>query len=247
VIARVCVDDSSDEKQEVAISVGAFVGQFGAWCDVKNRWTRRLKADGLDYFRATEYNGLHGQFFRFRDSVKYPKPLGSQAARRLRDDLKSIILKSKLRGAALVIPLDLYWDIRGSSKEAMQIFTEDPFEIAIQSMIDECVQDAIKERLGVRLEFICDKSSSAPRIEATYRAYKEINPQANEIVASFEHRDDKLFAPLQVADLMAHLGREVYMTKQEPKGIKESVAWVKVWNEEMMLGVLQHEKKRRKL
>ena len=114
-------------------------------------------------------------------------------------------------------------------------------------MIDECVQDAIKERPDVRLEFICDKSSSAPRIEATYRAYKEINPQANEIVASFEHRDDKLFAPLQVADLMAHLGREVYMTKREPKGIKESVAWVKVWNEEMMLGVLEHEKKRRKL
>ena len=45
----------------------------------------------------------------------------------------------------------------------MQIFTEEPFEIAIQSMIDECVQDAIKERPGVRLEFICDKSSSAPR------------------------------------------------------------------------------------
>ena len=45
----------------------------------------------------------------------------------------------------------------------MQIFTEDPFEIAIQSMIDECVQDAIKERPGVRLEFICDKRSSAPR------------------------------------------------------------------------------------
>jgi hypothetical protein len=34
---------------------------------------------------------------------------------------------------------------------------------------------------------------------------------------------------------------------KERRACRESVAWVKVWNEEMMLGVLEHEKKRRKL
>ncbi len=46
---------------------------------------------------------------------------------------------------------------------------------------------------------------------------------------------------------MASLGRETYMTKTDPKGIRESVEWVEVWDEEYMLELLEHEKKRRKL
>lgn len=246
-IVRVYVDDSSDEQQEIAISAGAFLGKFGDWCKLKNSWLRRLKQDGLKYFRATEYYSLRGEFGRYRDPVKYPKPLGSQAAKQVRDDLERIIRESRIVGVALVIPLDLYWKVKNSSDAAKQIFTDDPFEMAIQSLIDQCVKDSVQKMDGTPLSFFCDDGPNAPRVLATYEAYKALNPMAGSIVQSLEHRDDKKCVPLQAADLMAHLGRETYMTKQGPKGIRESVEWVKVWDEEYMLELLEHEKTRRKL
>jgi hypothetical protein len=247
VIVRVYVDDSSDQKQEVAISAGAFLGKFGDWCQLKNRWARRLKQEGLAYFRATEYYSLRGEFERFRDRGNYPKPRGSEAAKQLRDDLEQIIRQSKIVGVALVIPLELYWKIKHSCPAANQIFTDDPFEMAIQSLMDQCVKDSIEKMDSTPLSFFCDDGPNAKRVLATYKAYKALNPNADSIVQSLEHRDDKKFPQLQVADLMAHLGRETYMTKQEPNGICDSIEWVKVWDEEYMLELLEHEKKRRNL
>lgn len=103
---RVYVDDSADQKQELAFCAGAFLGKFGEWCKVKNKWLKRLKQDGLAYFRATEYYSFRGEFERFRDPDKYPKPSGREAAGKLRHDLEQIILKSQIVGVALVIPLE---------------------------------------------------------------------------------------------------------------------------------------------
>jgi hypothetical protein len=247
VIYRIYVDDSSDQKQELAISAGAFWGRFGDWCDLTKRWNRRLKQDGLLYFRATEYRSLRGEFSRFRDPAKYPIPKGSHAARALRTDLERIIRSSNVIGVALVIPLDLYRKVKSSCEAADKIFTDDPFEMAIQSLIDQCVRDSIKHLNRASLAFFCDDGPNAARVLATYEAYKKLNPNADEIVKSLTHQDDKKFAPLQAADLMAHLGRETYLTKSDPTGIRDSVEWVRVWTEEYMLEMLEHEKKRRNL
>jgi hypothetical protein len=76
------------------------------------QWQRRLKHDGLAYFRSTEYYSLRGQFARYRDTVKYPKPAGSQAAKGLRDDLDAIITSSGVMGVAVAIPMKLYNHVR---------------------------------------------------------------------------------------------------------------------------------------
>jgi len=208
VIVRVCVDDSSDQKQEIAISAGAFLGRFGDWREVNRRWIRRLKADRLRYFRSTEYYSLRGEFAKYRDPVIYPKPSGKMAAKQIRDDLESILHDSNLIGVSLVIPLDLYRTIQNSCDAARQIFTDDPFEMAIQSLIAECVKDSIRHLDSTRLAFFCDDGPNAGRISSTCEAYKALNPNAADLIESFVHRDDKKFVSLQAADLMAHLGRE---------------------------------------
>lgn len=113
--------------------------------------------------------------------------------------------------------------------------------------MDQCVKDSIAKMGGAHLAFFCDDGPNAEKVLATYQAYKALNPNAGSIIQSFVHQDDKKVPPLQVADLMASLGRETYMTKQDPRGIRESVEWVKVWDEAYMLELLEHEKKRRKL
>jgi hypothetical protein len=125
--------------------------------------------------------------------------------------------------------------------------TDDPFEMAIQSLMDQCVKDSIEKMDSTPLAFFCDDGPNAKRVLATYKAYKALNPNARAIVQSLEHRDDKKCPQLQVADLMANLGRETCKTKQDPKGIRNSVEWVKVWDKEYMLERLEHEKTRRKL
>lgn len=206
-----------------------------------------MKRDGLSYFRATEYYGLHGEFFRFRDPFAYPEPQGSAAAKSLRDDLERIISQSNLVGIALVIPLDIYWTIRNSEPAAKQIFPGDPFEIAIQCLMDQCVRDSVSKMSSTPLAFYCDDGPNSARMLETYRSYKALNPKANEVIKSFVVQDDRKFQPLQAADLMAHLGRECYMTKGAPKRITGSVEWVKVLTEDYLLEMLWHEKKRRNL
>ncbi|HWF13326.1 MAG TPA: hypothetical protein VG272_06295, partial [Candidatus Acidoferrales bacterium] len=46
-----------------------FVGKFGDWVKLKNSWNKRLKRDGLTYFRATEYYSLRGEFAKYRDPI----------------------------------------------------------------------------------------------------------------------------------------------------------------------------------
>jgi len=109
---RVYIDDSADQRQEKVVVAGAFVGTTKQWSGLKLQWQRRLKRDGLHYFRSTEYYSLRGEFARYRDTVRYPKSTESQAATALRDDLDSIIKNSAVMGIAVAIPMKLYNHIR---------------------------------------------------------------------------------------------------------------------------------------
>jgi hypothetical protein len=126
---KVYVDDSADQRQEKAVVAGAFVGTFKQWSALKLQWQRRLKQDGLRYFRSTEYYSLRGEFTIYRNAKRYPKPAGSQAAKALRDDLDAIIKKSKVMGMAVVIPMEMYNRVRNVKCGAKELFSEDAFGI----------------------------------------------------------------------------------------------------------------------
>lgn len=208
-LLRVYVDDSSDERQEKAVVAGAFVGTAKQWSGLKLSWQRRLKQDGLRYFRSTEYYSLRGEFARYRDSVKYPKPAGSNAATALRDDLDGVIKKSGVMGMAVAIPMKMYKHIRETEFGAKEIFSEDAFESALQSLINQCAMTSREEFNGIPLAFICDDSPSSARIAKTYGEFKALNTEVSQYLGGLVHQDDKYFPQLQAADLMAHLAKEM--------------------------------------
>ena len=210
-LLRVYIDDSADQKQEKAVVAGAFVGKFGQWSELSTLWRRRLKRDGLKYFRSTEYYSLREEFARYRDPVKYPKPEGSEAACALREDLDAIIKKSQVMGVAAAIPLDLYNKFRETVPGAKDVFGKDAFDGALQSLIARCVRISKREFNGTHLSFVCDQSNSAPRILEVFRKLKQSDTDIAEIAEGLVHWDDKKFPPLQAADLMAHLAREYFM------------------------------------
>ncbi len=261
VIARTYIDDSADGNREKAIAAGAFIGKFGQWNDLRHKWNKRLKQDGLSYFRSTEYYGLRGEFSKFRDPVVYPKPLGSEAARSLREDLDQIIRQVKVVGVAVCIPLSLYDDIRDSEPNAAEIFDPDAFVTALEALMIETAKVFLSEGFGqrTRLAFFCDESTSSPKIAKDYVELKQINPIAAPVMDSLTFLDDKKYPQIQAADLMAHLAREHYQKWLEnpdspedagkiiQERLGDSVHFVKCMRRENMLEILEHERKRRNL
>jgi hypothetical protein len=207
-LIKVYIDDSKDEMQERVAVAGAFLGFHKNWSTLRKRWKRRLKKDGLEYFRSSEYYSLRGEFERFRDNVKYPKPTGSQAAKKLRDDLDAIIHDSEVVGIAACVPIRLYRHLRNNASFGTELMPEDPFDHAIQELFLLCATELLEKNSGHRLAFICDDSSAAARIAEIYARFKEINPVSAQVMGGLIHQDDKRFPQLQAADLMAHLAKE---------------------------------------
>jgi hypothetical protein len=256
VLLRTYVDDSADETQEKAVVAGAYVGFYHQWNKLQKHWKARLKQDGLKFFHAKEYHTLHGEFYRFRDNIKYPKPLGSQAAKALLDDLENIIHDSGVMGLAVCVDMQAYNTIRGTEPHASDIFSEDAYEVALQALITLCAKIIRDEWDGQRrTAFVCDLSSSAPRIAKMYADFVAKNPTLAEFLAGLTHQDDKKFPPLQAADMMAHLAKgrfidwlndptkTVFTANEQLKSrLKRlSVHQIAVWNREYMLEVLKTE------
>lgn len=248
---RVYIDDSADAKKEVAIVAGAFIAPRDHWEQFSKDWRARLRIDGLSYFRSTEYYSLRGEFARYRDPVKYPKPAGGVAARLLREDLEAIIKKMGLVGMAVAIPLQMYHEVRLNEPGADQVFGPDAFEIALQTLIERCAALSKAELARTRLAFICDNGPSSKRVEQIYRNFKEANVATAKLIGSLTHGDDKELPPLQAADLMANLARDYYMnwlkdpTAVTLKRLKDSVYSMHAWDRDYMLRALGHEKKAR--
>jgi hypothetical protein len=61
-VFSISVDDSTDGQREKIFVVAGFLGDSQDWFEVERLWEKRVKEDGLSYFRATECFGLTGQF-----------------------------------------------------------------------------------------------------------------------------------------------------------------------------------------
>ncbi len=211
-LLRAYIDDSSDQFQEKVVLAGAFVGWYNQWNDLQKQWRRRLRQSSLRYFRSTECRSLQGEFFGFRDEVKYPKPTGREAANRIRDDLDTIINKSEVMGIAACVPIKVYNEIRATEQDAAEIFSGDAFEVALQALFQLCyeaIQGEMRREIGLqRIRFICDQSASAPRIERMFREFLVKNPAYSDVFEGLVHADDKKVPALQAADLMAHLAKD---------------------------------------
>lgn len=257
---RCFIDDSADQHKEIAVIAGALVAAHGEWSKLRPVWNARLLRDDVPYFRSADYSKLAGSFSCFRDDVKYPKPKGSEAARALRNDLEKIVAKFKIIGLATVIPIELYNEFRTTVPGAASFFHEDAFESAMQTAIMECAYTA-KDRLvgdNNRMAFVCDDSPNAARYSTVYTEFKAKNPIIGEMMGGLVHLDDKKHPPLQAADMMANVTKEIavkfvesnkdllrndprtnYPGMVQPTRLQESIYAISIWNWHWMKNVFE--------
>lgn len=211
---RTFIDDSADQKQEFVMVAGALMGTDKQWGEFSRKWKMSLKRNGLRYFRSSEYNSLGGEFQVFRDDVKYPKPTGREAARVIRDELDAIIKKCKLLGIASVIPLPAYRKIVEEYRLTEKL-DPDPFSAAMQNVMQECALLARDQLLRGKkgkeniVAFVCDDSDNAAKYAAAYAGFKFKNVRFNDALGGMTHQDDKRLPPLQAADMVASIGKEM--------------------------------------
>jgi hypothetical protein len=92
--------------------------------------------------------------------------------------------------------------------------------------------------------FVCDDGPQVPNILASYQELKRRNPSVAKYMRGLAIRDDKRHPPLQAADLMADIAREMVAAyiadphQQESPTLKQNVVSVKVWTKPYMLEVL---------
>lgn len=211
---RTYIDDSADQRQEFVMVAGALMGTDKQWGEFSRKWKMCLRRHGLEYFRSSEYNSLTKQFERFHDEKTYPKPTGRDAARAIRDELDAIIKKFKLLGIASVIPLPMYRQIVEEYRLTEKL-DPDPFSAAMQNVMQECAllaRDQLlrgkKDRENI-IAFVCDDSDNAAKYAAAYAGFKFKNVRFNDALGGMTHQDDKKLPPLQAADMVASIGKEM--------------------------------------
>lgn len=99
------MDDSADRLGESVVVSGIFIGDRELWSVLRREWKKRLALEGMEYFKASEYYGLRGQFQKFRSQSQYPPPTGREAAKKVFDDLESVIQRAQVISLGIVIPV----------------------------------------------------------------------------------------------------------------------------------------------
>jgi hypothetical protein len=211
---RTYIDDSADQKQEIVMVAGALIGTQKQWNELRRKWDVCLRHHRLRYFRSSDYNSLSGEFEIFRDDVKYPKPKGRDAARAIRDELEAIIKRVSILGLACAVPLPMYRKLveeYGLSEK----LNPDPFVAASQTVMRESAllaRDKLlrgKKDRDNRIAFVCDDSDNAAKYSVAYTGFKAKNVAIQDTLGGLTHQDDKKTPPLQMADMVASISKEM--------------------------------------
>jgi hypothetical protein len=191
------MDDSADRNRERVVISAVLIGDFSDWKYLTKAFNKRLKQDGLEYFKSSHCNHLQRQFFKFRSL-----PAGREAADSVRADLDRIIKKSKAVGVGVVIPIPLFRKMKGDPRYAPFI-PNDPYEWAVQSAWNESVAAVLHVGRDSTLTLAHDSGSNFHVLHKIFLEFKAKNPIASRVLRDFVPLDDKQNPPIQAADILA--------------------------------------------
>jgi hypothetical protein len=154
---------------------------------------------------------LTGEFRRFQDRLKYPKPKGREAANAIRDDLQQILRAANASGFGLGINLKDYRFVRRSSR-ARKTLGANPYEQAYLTMLIRIAgtcEDEMPNRVGTEtVAFLCDEHDRSAIIKRVYDKLKEKNPRCAPWMGSLSYMDNKKSPALQTGDLLASMCKQ---------------------------------------
>lgn len=209
-------DESTDRDRKHVFVVAGWVARQKEWQDIESKWMCRLERENdpepMAYYSDKEWRYLKGQFERFKDVNKYPKPKGREAANKIRDDLSVILRKGMVAGFGLGILLKDYRAIRKSAR-ARKMLPVDPYIQAYQQIM-VLVAAKVKEELPSDwVAFLCDEHDKSADVKAIYDELKKMNPICGSCMGSLNYMEDEESPALQAADLLAGICKDDFLER----------------------------------
>jgi hypothetical protein len=236
------IDESSDRKQENVFCVGGLLAHPQHLAAMQNAWLERLTSpDKIDYFRATECKRVDGVFFALR--TKY----GSRAqsvADKIRTDLEDILLSHPWIGFGIGVLIPEYREIWNSIPIARQFYRKDPTETAYAGLFLEIARAVQKNAPEYQVAYIIDDSTYSGMIAEAFKGLKINHPEVASAMATVAPQDDKLTPPLQMADLVASIVKDIFVEWLDigkPEHVPLETKWLNhieligKWDKEHML------------
>jgi hypothetical protein len=200
--------DKSGQKLTI-LTAGGFIGWPETFVEAERHWVMRLEKDKVKYFRASECEMLIGEF----DPVLRMMNLtsGRAMADSMRRDLSEIIVKAKgIVGFAISMVVDDFQDVLKNDPRAASYFGSDPalaiYATLIKSAIMMAEQDMPEIIGNFPIAFTFDTHAKYKEAEEALENLRKV-PEYGKRIGYIGHGDDKLFPPLQMADLAAHEAR----------------------------------------
>jgi hypothetical protein len=209
------LDESSDRLQRKVFVVAGYLARQSEWTEIERHWLRRLEQEcnpvPMRYFSSSECAFLSGEFRRFRDATKYPKPKGRKAANAVRDDLEQILRASSAIGFVLGVNLKDYRAVRKSSR-ARKTLGSNPYEQTYLTMfirVAGSCDDEMPSRVNTEtIAFLCDEHDRSVNVKAVYDRLKDNNPTCAPWMGSLSYMDNEHSPALQAGDLLASRSKD---------------------------------------
>jgi hypothetical protein len=207
------LDESADKERRHVFVVAGYIARQREWTEIERKWQLRLEKEDdpypMKYFKNSECQRLSGEFARFRDERKYPKPKGKIAANQIRDDLLDILKGAAASGIAVGVLLKDYRAIRKNAR-ARRVLPKDVYLTAYLEIIIQIAGDLRDEMPSTEtVAFLVDDHNSAPTLVGLYPELKRHNPLCAVWMGSIMAMDDKRSPALQAADLLASQCKDV--------------------------------------
>jgi hypothetical protein len=195
------IDDSADRNRERLVIAGAIIAKKQDWKHLNQRWKKRLAEDGLEYFKSSHCETLNGQFHKFR-ALKVGE--GKSKALKVRDDLDAIIQTSSVitLGVGLSVP---FFQRMKQDPEKFGELPDVPYRLAFQQLLAECAKGMMILGRGNIVTFGHDDGADFHVLHDLFREFKGRNPKYRKVLADFVPLDDKLYPPIQAADVVANV------------------------------------------
>lgn len=236
------LDESSDEKRKDVFCVGVLLTDEKHLQEIQDAWVRRLKTpDDIEYFRTSCVKGVHKPFFKLRR--KYG-PTAQSVTNKIRADLEAILISSTWIGFGIGILVSEYQEAWNSTPIVRRFFEKDPVEAAYSSIMLEVARAVRKNAHGHRVAYFIDESTYSDKIIAAFKATKINHPVIAKSMATIAPLDDKITPPLQMADLVASVIKDVFLhwlKMGRPKDVPLDTRWrnnihlIGTWDKECLI------------
>lgn len=244
---KVYADESYDSE---LYCCGSFLGWPRDFYYLGLKWDERLKKDGLNYFRASECEGLYGEFDP-QNPLGYGLSQARARAESVRHDLIEIIKSDVIGGIAISVSRKDFENLVVSNPKAAEEFGTDILIYSYKTLIKltmELLEQDWPEPPRPKAAFLLDEHSNWRQAEEAYGLLKSENEACANRMLVIGHANDKEYPGLQMADLMAHESRLHARAAIENSGVERpmmrelkkvhNVYFSGIMREEQLLGQL---------